>query len=327
VQPTFSIIIPVKQVNDYVRETVPHILAMSDNDWELFVVTNEAEPNPWASDQRIKFLESGRVGPADKRDQAARVANGQILVFLDDDSYPNGNFLAVARTYFVDSMVAAIGGPAITPPSDTYKQKVSGAVFMSKLTGGSPERYIPVGSTREVDDWPSVNLMVRRTIFLDVNGFDSPYWPGEDTFLCLKLVEAGNRIIYAPDLIVWHHRREGILRHMKQVGAYGLHRGYFARKYPRTSLRIQYFIPSVFACFLCISVFVPLLPSMIQMFLILGWAVYALGLVVGAVDLTRKVGMKVALGSVPYVICTHLAYGYNFLRGLTYRGQLVSKLR
>lgn len=325
--PKFSIIIPVKEINDYVRETVPHIFDLEDDDWELLIVTNENEPNPWSTSGRVQMLESGRVGPAEKRDQAARVARGEILVFLDDDSYPQWDFLSVARRYFEDPTISALGGPAITPASDSFKQKVSGAVFMSKLTGGSPERYLPVGKSRDVDDWPSVNLMVRRVAFVGVNGFDSPYWPGEDTFLCLKLVKEKHRIVYAPDLVVWHHRREGLVRHMKQVGAYGLHRGYFARKYPETSFRLGYFVPSAFVVFVAASAPAFLLPSWYQNLIAIGWIAYGLGLTIGVADLGRKVEVKIALGAAPYIIATHLSYGYKFLRGLTYRGQLISKLR
>lgn len=325
--PTFSIIIPVKEINDYVRETIPYILDLEDDDWELFIVTNEDEPNPWSTSGRVQMLTSGRVGPADKRDQAARVARGEILVFLDDDSYPQRDFLNVARSYFADPTISALGGPAITPITDSFKQKVSGAVFMSKLTGGSPERYLPVGESRDVDDWPSVNLMVRRAAFIGVNGFDSPYWPGEDTFLCLKLVREKHRIVYAPDLIVWHHRREGLARHMKQVGAYGLHRGYFARKHPETSFRLGYFVPSAFVLFVVATTPAFFLPGWYQSLIVIGWIAYGLGLTIGVVDLVRKIDVRIAIGAIPYIVATHLSYGYKFLRGLTYRGQLVSKLR
>jgi GT2 family glycosyltransferase len=326
-EPKFSIVIPVKEVNDYVRETVPYLLDLDDDDWELLIVTNDQESNPWSATNKVRMLSSGRVGPADKRDQAAKVARGEILVFLDDDSYPQRDLLTVARRYFSDPGIAAIGGPAITPPTDTFKQKVSGAVFMSKLTGGSPERYLPVGQSRDVDDWPSVNLMVRRSAFIEVNGFDSPYWPGEDTFLCLKLVRRNHRIVYAPDLVVWHHRREGLTRHMKQVGAYGLHRGYFVRKYPETSFRAGYFVPAAFVVFVLATPLAFVLPAWCQTLVVAGWSVYVLGLLLGVIDLARKVDVKVALGALPYIVATHISYGCQFLRGITYRGQLVSKLR
>lgn len=322
----FSLIIPVKELNDYVRETVPYILSLDLADWELFIVTNESQKTEWPNESRIKMLSSGRVGPAEKRDIAAAVATGQYLVFLDDDSYPEPNLLSLALVKFRDGAVA-LGGPAVTPTTDSFKQRVSGAVFSSRITGGSPERYRPVGDQREVDDWPSVNLMMSRDIFLKIGGFNSPYWPGEDTFLCLKLLRAGYRVTYVPNLIVWHHRREGLVRHMKQVGAYGLHRGYFARHLPETSRRIQYIFPSlVFLMFLATPIAI-VLPALLQRLVLLGIGVYLTAVIYGMCDMMRFEKKTVAMAALPYVIATHLSYGYWFLRGLFRRGQLVSKLR
>ena len=203
----FTIIIPVKAINDYVRETVPHIQAIERNDWQLFILPNEPDPDEW-EDARIRIIHSGVVGPAKKRDMGAGLANGEILVFLDDDSYPNPDLLDIANKYFAEETVVALGGPAITPPGDSFWQRVSGAVFLSKYSGGAPERYVPVGDVRPVEDWPSVNLMVRRKAFLDIGGFNSPYWPGEDTKLCLDLIQkTGKKILYVPQMKVWHHRR------------------------------------------------------------------------------------------------------------------------
>ena len=82
--PRFSIIIPVKEINDYVRETVPYIQALDSDNWELIIIPNGPDQNEWELDQRISLNSSGRVGPADKRDQAAQSARGEVLVFLDD---------------------------------------------------------------------------------------------------------------------------------------------------------------------------------------------------------------------------------------------------
>ena len=322
----FSIIIPVKELNDYVRETVPAVRRLDRSDWEVLIVTNDPQESEWPEETRIKMLSSGRVGPAEKRDQAARQARGEYLVFLDDDSYPEPNLLSVAVEAFEEGH-AAIGGPAVTPESDSFLQQVSGAVFSSRLTGGSPERYRPVGKPRMVDDWPSVNLMVRRDVFLSVGGFDSPYWPGEDTFLCLKLAEAGYEVQYRPDLVVWHHRREGLGRHMRQVGAYGLHRGYFARHLPQTSRRPQYFVPSAVFLMVATSPLSLLAPQPIGVLYVVGMVTYALGLVAGVVDLMRHNPLRVALAAAPYIVATHLSYGYSFLRGLFRRDELISRLR
>lgn len=323
----FSIIIPFKAVNAYVRETVPHVLKLDSADWELILVPNEEMSSEW-SDDRIRVIASGRVGPGAKRDLAAKVARGEILVFLDDDSYPRADLLDVAREHFADPGVVALGGPGITPPQDGFWQRVSGAVFLSRLSGGAPERYVPVGDVREIQDWPSVNLMVRKADFLAIGGFDSAYWPGEDTKLCLDLVKkTGGRILYVPRMIVWHHRRAGLFAHLKQIGAYGLHRGFFVKEYPETSRKLAYFLPSAFVVFVLASLGAWFMPSPLRMGIAFGWALYAAALLKALIDFLAYEGLPVAVCALGYTVCTHLYYGVRFLQGLVLTGRLVSTLR
>ncbi len=323
----YSIIIPTIDINDYIRENVPHILNLYRQDWELIILPNGAANSEW-DDSRITILPSGRVGPADKRDMGARVAKGEILVFLDDDSYPQNNLLDVADKYFRDGDIVAIGGPAITPPRDTFWQRVSGAVFLSRFAGGSPERYVPVGKAREVDDWPSVNLSVRKVDFLAIGGFNSKFWPGEDTKLCLNLIKkTGKKIFYVPELIVWHHRRAGLLAHLKQIGAYGLHRGYFAKKYPETSFRLIYFMPSFFFLFVVLSLILAILPPWMKTLVAIGWGLYSIALIKALFDFMKYASYLVACCALYYTFFTHLVYGLRFMQGFLFTKSLVSKLR
>ena len=324
--PFFTIIIPVKSINDYFRETVPYIQNLSSQSWELIILPNDVEPDEW-KDKNIQIVPSGRVGPAKKRDMGAELARGEILVFLDDDSYPEPNLLNIAEHYFIDDNVVALGGPAMTPPHDTFWQRVSGAVFLSKFSGGVPERYTPLGEVREIQDWPSVNLMVRKIDFLAIGGFDSPYWPGEDTKLCLDIIQnTGKRILYVPNLVVWHHRRAGLKAHLKQVGGYGLHRGYFAKRYPKTSRKLIYFVPSAFLFFVVFSFFMPWLPDEIRYAFMLGWLTYGAALVYAFSDIVKSEKLGVALCALWYLPFTHVFYGARFLQGLLTKN-LVSKLR
>lgn len=322
----YTIIIPVKAINDYIRETVPYIQKLRHDDWQLVILPNEVDPDEW-HDPRISIVSSGQVGPAAKRDMGATMAQGDILVFLDDDSYPEHDLLDVAERYFVDENVVALGGPAITPPHNNFWQKVSGAVFLSKLSGGAPERYAPVGKARPVDDWPSVNLMVRREAFLAIGGFNSPYWPGEDTKLCLDLIQkTGKQIRYVPEMRVWHHRRAGLAAHLKQVGGYGIHRGYFAKEYPETSCKPLYFVPSAFVLFVAGSIVVPLIYSQTTWLFVAGWAAYLLALLKAWFDMRKYETASVAIAAVGYTFLTHLWYGMRFIQGLL-TSKLVSYLR
>ena len=321
-----DIIIPAKQINEYIHESIPRIL---DLDYEEFGIIIFPDNFNGESFPETRIIATGNIGPAQKRNLALKYSDADILAFLDDDAYPRKDWLKNAVRHFRNAEVAAVGGPAVTPRSDSFLQRVSGAVFLSKVGGGYPERYWPVGKVREVDDWPSVNLLVRRDVFEKINGFNSDYWPGEDTKLCLDIIKTGKKIIYDPDVFVWHHRREGLKRHLRQIGRYGLHRGFFAKSLPETSRRLTYFIPSFFVLFLCIGIPLSFADNIFLNGLFYsGIGIYLSALLLAFYEIySRGKSMAVSFAGLTYVFLTHIWYGIRFLQGFLLTRDLKSKLR
>ena len=324
----YTFVIPVKEINDYIREAIPKILEIESNDYEIIIYPDAVSDERW---DKTRQIASGPGGPAMKRGLAIRDAAGEFLIFIDDDAFPQKDLLEILDEDFEDHSIVAVGGPALTPPEDSFLQKVSGAVFLSKLSGGFPERYFPIGKKRFVDDWPTVNLTVRKEIFVKVGGFDCNYWPGEDTKFCLDIInkfKERNKILYDPRLIVWHHRREGLIRHLRQIGGYGIHRGFFAKEYPETSLRIRYFIPSALFLFIVGGFILSFFSDIFLGIYVLGWLVYAAALVKVFYDIVqRQRSVLVAVYALVYIFFTHLIYGMMFIKGFVFTGKLESKLR
>lgn len=323
----YSFIIPVKEINDYIRESVSEILKINRDDLEIIIYPDEINNKEhW---NKTRQIATGHMGPAEKRSLARRDARGEILIFIDDDAYPEKNFLDFLDSDFQDESIVAVGGPAITPDNDNFWQKVSGAVFLSSLSGGCPERYAPIGKKRFIDDWPSVNLLIRKSAFEKVKGFDSSYWPGEDTKLCLDILKKiGGKILYDPKLIVYHHRREGLNRHLRQVGRYGLHRGFFAKKYPQTSFKLKYFLPSFFLLFVVLGGIISIIYPVFFTIYIIGWILYLLALIKAAVDIHKfEKNILIIFNSLYFIFLTHLFYGLRFLQGFIFTKDLKSKLR
>lgn len=322
----YTFIIPVKEINDYIRESVPKILEIKRDDFEIIIYPDKATEEKW---EKTRQIATGHIGPAQKRDLAIKDAQGEILIFIDDDAYPENNFLDILDKDFANDKIGAVGGPAITPAYDTFWQKVSGAVFLSSLSGGNPERYAPVGKKRIVDDWSSVNLSVRKQAFAQIGGFNSEFWPGEDTKLCLDLIDkTKTKILYNPELIVYHHRREGLIRHLKQVGGYGLHRGFFAKKYPKTSFKFKYFVPTFFLIFIFLGGLTSFSNSYILNLYLLGWILYCLAILKAFFDIKKhEKNNFVIINAIYYIFLTHIVYGFKFIQGFIFTDNLRSKLR
>ncbi len=322
----YTFVIPVKNINDHIRDIVPKINAFGRDDFEILIYPDENSDEIWPKTRQI---ETGPAGPAVKRNSAVKDARGEILIFLDDDSYPEKNYLEILEIDFSDPKIIAVGGPAMTPEDSPFWQKVSGATFLSSLSGGFPERYRPLGKKKLVDDWPTVNLAVRKKIFEEVGGFRLDYWPGEDTIFCLDLLnKKGAKILYDPELIVYHHRRDGVLKHIKQISSYGLHRGYFAKRFPETSLRWRYFMPSAFVLFIILGAVAGLYYPPLAYLYVFGWGVYLVALGNAFFDIMKhEKRFLVALAAPYYIFLTHIFYGLRFLQGLVFTRKLKSKMR
>ena len=319
----FSIIIPFKSWSKELDECLMHIQKISYSMFEVILLPDEEVASPSFSFS-LEIIPTGPINPAQKRDIGAKKAEGVYLAFIDDDAYPQSDWLDVANQVLISrSDVGAIGGPGITPRNDPFWARVSGAFFLSATSGGFPERYVACPPCRIVDDWPSVNLIVRKPVYKLIGGFDSNYWPGEDTLFCLKITkQAKLKILYVPNLVVWHHRRPGLQKHLRQVGNYGKHRGYFVKSYPETSYRIKYFIPTLWLVFVLLGVVLSLVSPWLEWIYLAGWVAYLITLIFSWKEIVRFEPITIAICATPYIFLSHLWYGSKFLEGL-----LSSKLK
>ena len=315
--PLVSVIIPCRTTGAELDQCLDALERVDYPHVEILVITDE--PTGDVRDS-VRYLASGPVGPADKRDQGAGASNGEILGFIDDDAYPDRMWLRRAVEVFANPQVTGVGGPGVTPEDDAFLARASGWISASFFGGGSyGYRFVP-RRARWVDDYPSMNLLVRRAAFEDAGGFGTHFYPGEDTKFCLALVNNGGRIRYDPGVVVYHHRRNLFVPHLRQIGQYGLHRGHFARIYPWTSLRLGYILPSLW---LVTAVSGPLVILLFRPALLLYKAAiitYGIALALSGVEIAAK-SRDIAMGFVAAagIALTHAVYGAAFIRGFFVR--------
>lgn len=323
----FSIIIPVRYVNDFLKENVTHLKELDYEDFEAIIVLDEPTDFDFGNDTRFNVIVSGKIGPGEKRNIGVAHCTGDIVVFLDDDAYPKKDWLSKAALIFQDSKIYALGAPAVTPLNAGFLERCSGRVLESVLTSaGTVYRHIP-RQRKQINDYPTVNLFVRKEAFNKVGGFITEFWPGEDTKLCLDLIKLyGYDFMYDPEPIVYHHRRNVIRPHLKQISRYGQHRGQFARIFPETSRTPGYFIPTLFVIGLFGGPFAILILPWLHSIYILALLVY-FGLVcfesikVLAKDINIYESILVGFS----IILTHIVYGINFIIGIVKRPHLELK--
>ena len=106
----------------------------------------------WPRDRLEVILARGHQ-PCRQRNEAARIAKGDVLVFFDDDSCPTPDYLQRLAKHFIDPNVAGVGGPNPGVPTDRYIPSLVDAVFTCPFSVFSKRaRYRPVAGIHEAGD-------------------------------------------------------------------------------------------------------------------------------------------------------------------------------
>lgn len=313
--PRVSVIVPLHRPTPAARQCVAAVAALPGDRHELLVVSDRPVDGLPPEARAILTGSPADTSPAEKRDLALEHARGDVCAFIDDDAYPADNWIDRALERLEDPAIAAVGGPGVTPPGAPLRERLGGAFYESPFgSGGLRHRFTPLGPVRDVDDHPAYNLFIRTAALRDVGGWASRLYGGEDTKLCLALVEAGHRIVYDPSVVVLHHRRPVFRAHMRQVANVGRHRGWFVRAYPETSRRPLYFGPS--AALVTAPALAAWAARRRRRATALGAVAAAGTAAVIAQSLRDGQERKVAAGLPVVLAAGHAAYGAGFLRGL-----------
>ena len=323
--PRVSVVIACPGPSWMLDECLAALAAQTYRNFEVIVLPDEEMKGDVRGDEYSPFsfhfstIPTGKVRPAEKRNLGIAAARGEIVAFIDDDAYPDARWLENAIKYFSEPSIGGVGGPGVTPPGDGFLARAGGRVYANIFVSGNYRyRYVGGRVRLDVDDYPSCNLLVRTDLLRKIGGYRTDFWPGEDTLLCDAIVLGEHkRIVYDPWAIVYHHRRRLFGPHLRQLGRYGFHRGYFVKRFPATSCRVSYFVPSLFVLGVLLGGVTFALPAH-PVATALRWAYmgvigfYAGAMLISSFSLNPFMWLFTWLG----VMASHLWYGVRFLQGL-----------
>ncbi len=326
--PLVSVIIPVREINYHIIfENLPALNKQTYQNYEAIVLPNEHthyDLTLLKQYQWLRIIPTGKITrPAEKRDIGTKEAKGEIVAFIDDDAFPTPHWLKTATDLLKKNNITAVCGPGVLPPQSNQWEKVFDEVLKTKFgSGGYEYRFVPK-KARYVDDYPSMNFLIQKKLFQKLGGFNSDYWPGEDSKLCNDLVYGEKqKILYHPDVIIYHHRRKDLIGYLKQHANYGFHRGAFFAHGDQNSRRFAYLMPTLFVWYLFAALITIALIFMLRWNIVLLLiAVSPLLIYMGGmlfIFLSALINAKnlfIAIVSPLTLFLTHILYGILFMKG------------
>jgi cellulose synthase/poly-beta-1,6-N-acetylglucosamine synthase-like glycosyltransferase len=102
-----------------------------------------------------------------------------------------------------------------------------------------------------IDHNASCNVIYRRSVLIQVGGFDEALWPGEDVELDYRITKEGYRLVQNPNVAVWHKRPSNFPLFNAMMYKYGQAQAYLVLRYG--PFRKIHFIPFVLPIALLLS--------------------------------------------------------------------------
>jgi len=224
-----SIIIPVYNKIEFTRKCIAAILKNTKPsiNYEIIIVDNNS------TDETAKYLNtikekhaiisvitnSKNLGFSKANNQAAKIAKGDYLLFLNNDTEVLPGWLAELTVIISnDPSVGCVGSKLLF--ADGTIQHAGVAIWDDRPDNGLPlvARHIYY---REKSDFPEANelrqyqvltgacLLTRKSLYKELNGFDERFWNGyEDVDYCLKIQETGYKLVYQPKSVVMHYESQ-----------------------------------------------------------------------------------------------------------------------
>lgn len=207
-RPAVTVVVPVRDRPRELAACLASLRALRHPRQLLdVVVVDDGSARPPDVPDGVRLLRlPASAGPAGARNAGARAARGEVLAFVDSDCLADPGWLEALLPELADPDVAAVGGRVLAASERSWLERYE--AVRSPLDLGAVRAA--AGPGRPVPYLVTANLVVRRSDFDRIGGFDERLRWGEDVELCWRLHRAGRRLVYQPDGRVRHRHRGGV---------------------------------------------------------------------------------------------------------------------
>ena len=218
------------------QQTIESVLNGDEVPTELVVIDQSNAPNlkltGWKTqrDTDVRYIWTQTAGLSRARNAGIAAARHSVLAIIDDDMFVAPNWYGA----LIRALVSADDRAVVTGRVLPTEAEVAGGFVPAFVPSDVPAVYEGRIGT---DVLAGGHLAAYRSVFKIVGGFDErlgagSYFPAaDDNDLGFRLLEAGYRIVYAPQAIVYHRAWRGNGEYLPLRWSYGRGKGGFYSKY------------------------------------------------------------------------------------------------
>jgi GT2 family glycosyltransferase len=168
----------------------------------------------------LRTFSGARGGPAAARNRGAAAAQGDYLLFLDDDTVADPDLLAAHLAAHRQEPGAVIIGPMKAPPGESQRSWVrwEQEELDKQYEAMTEGRWRPTPR-----QFFTANASLARGPFHEAGGFDPAFKRAEDVELGYRLRKLGLRFLFRPEAVVIHRPVRGLRSWWRIPHQYGVY--------------------------------------------------------------------------------------------------------
>jgi GT2 family glycosyltransferase len=227
-RPRISVVVCSFNGSRTINECLQALSKVRYPDFEVLVVDDGSTDNTAAiaAQYDVKLIRTPNQGLSQARNVGWQAANGEIVAYIDDDAYPDPDWLGYLAETFRKADYAGVGGPNIPPREDGFI-----AACVANAPGGPAHVLL---TDTDAEHIPGCNMAFLRSALEAVGGFDVQFrTAGDDVDICWRLQERGWKLGFSPSAVVWHHRRNLLRTFWRQQRGYGKAEALLEKKWPQ----------------------------------------------------------------------------------------------
>ncbi|HKZ15721.1 MAG TPA: glycosyltransferase, partial [Solirubrobacterales bacterium] len=231
--PAVSVVVCTYNGGETLGECLAEAGALNYPDFELIVVIDGGGDAcaEIARAHGATVIETEHRGLGHARNVGIDAARGELVAFLDDDAFPDRDWLLFVADLFRRGDYGGVGGPNVPPDDDGFV-----AECVAAAPGGPVHVLV---SDSEAEHVPGCNMAFRKDVLRSIDGFDERFRvAGDDVDLCWRLQKAGHRLGFSAGAVVMHRRRDSVRRYLRQQYGYGKAEALLERKWPSRYNRV-----------------------------------------------------------------------------------------
>lgn len=222
--PLVSVIIPTRDHGDLLRCCLTSLAEHAEGNppTEIIVIDNgssEHETLAYLADleqhNNVRLLR--RPGPfnySSLNNEAVSMAKGELIALMNNDvEATHGGWLATMAAHALRPEVGAVGAKLLFEDGTIQH---AGILLGIGGVAGHAHKYLDADAegyqlrlqfAHNVSAVTAATLVMRRSLFMEVGGFDAETFAVNynDVDLCLRLLMAGYRNLFCPDAVLVHH--------------------------------------------------------------------------------------------------------------------------